>query len=75
MDLPASGTHEVVVMEPGQPSVWVSEPVTSRAGGRLTATSEMVGPTGTPFALDRSAMTLTVLGDRGAVEIRGCPAP
>ncbi|SNX71018.1 DsbC/DsbD-like thiol-disulfide interchange protein [Cereibacter ovatus] len=75
MDLPASGTQEVVVMEPGQPSVWVSEPVTSRAGGRLTATSEMVGPTGTPFALDRSAMTLTVLGDRGAVEIRGCPAP
>ena len=30
---------------------------------------------GAPFALDRSALTVTVLGSDSAVEIVGCPAP
>ncbi len=30
---------------------------------------------GQPFALDRSSVVLTVISDRGAVEIHGCPAP
>ncbi len=75
LDLPATGGAEVVVMEPGTPAIWTSEAVTSRQGARLVAVSDMVGPDGVPFALDRSAVTLTVLGDRRAVEIRGCPAP
>ena len=75
MDLPATGAREMVVMEPGLPSVWVSEAETARSGGRLTAVSDMVGPGGVPFALDRSALVMTVLGDGRAVEIRGCPAP
>ncbi|MGP3698295.1 protein-disulfide reductase DsbD domain-containing protein [Rhodobacter sp. NSM] len=75
LDLPETGGSEVVVLEPGTPAIWTSEAVTSRQGARLTAVSDMVGPGGAPFALDRSALTVTVLGDRRAVEIRGCPAP
>lgn len=75
LDLPETGAQEVVVLEPGQPSVWVSEAETARHGARLTAVSDLVGPGGAPFALDRGAMVVTVLGDDRAVEIRGCPAP
>lgn len=75
IDLPATGPDEVVVLEPGAPAIWASETVASRSGARLTAVSDMVGPEGAPFALDRSAVTVTVLGERRAVEIRGCPAP
>ena len=56
-------------------SDWVSDGVYSRAGGVLTAVSELVAPGGVPFALDRSALRLTVLGGARAVEIDGCPAP
>jgi len=75
IDMPSAGGSEVVVLEPGQASVWTAGAVTSRDGNRLTATTEMVAPSGSPFALDRSALTVTVLGDARAVEIKGCPAP
>ncbi|HMO06744.1 MAG TPA: protein-disulfide reductase DsbD family protein [Paracoccaceae bacterium] len=74
MDLPPQGGDEAVVMEPAAPGVWVSEALVSRTGNRLTAVAEMVDPTGAPFALDRSAMLVTVVGARNAVEHRGCPA-
>lgn len=74
MDLPHQGGAEAVVLEPAAPGVWVSEAAVSRQGGRLTAVTEMVDTTGAPFALDRSALTVSVIGDRGAVEHRGCPA-
>jgi DsbC/DsbD-like thiol-disulfide interchange protein len=73
MGLPAQGGTEAVVLEPGLQGVWVSEAQVSRDGGTLTATADMVAQSGTPFALDRSAVTLTVIGDGHAVEIRGCP--
>jgi DsbC/DsbD-like thiol-disulfide interchange protein len=72
--LPPAGGNEVVVIEAGSPEIWVSEAEVARDGARLTATAEMVGPSGEPFALDRGALVLTVLGSRRAVEIRGCEA-
>lgn len=75
MALPASGGEETVVFESATPGIWVSSAETSRQGKTLTAVAEMVPPQGTPFALDRSAVTLTVISDNRAVEIRGCPAP
>lgn len=75
MDLPAPRSRdETVVFEPGRPDIWVAEAQSRRQGDRLVAVTEMVGPSGAPFALDRSAMTLTVLAGGEAVEIRGCPA-
>lgn len=75
MLMPALGTFETVAFESGQPDIWVAEAITTRTGGTLTSVTEMVAPTGTPFALDRSQITLTVIANDNAIEIRGCPAP
>ncbi|MDP4031867.1 MAG: protein-disulfide reductase DsbD family protein [Pseudorhodobacter sp.] len=75
LQLPTTGGAETVVLEPGQPAIWVSEARTTRKGDRLTATADLVAGNGAPFALDRSAVTVTVLGRDRAVEIFGCPAP
>lgn len=76
LDLPPSGeTVETVVFESGSAGIWVSDAETIRHGATLTASAEMVPPNGAPFALDRSAVTVTVISDSRAVEIRGCPAP
>jgi DsbC/DsbD-like thiol-disulfide interchange protein len=72
--LPRQGRDETVVFESGIASVWSSEAATSRSGDVLTAVADLVAPSGGPFALDRSGVVLTVIGDGQAVEIRGCPA-
>jgi DsbC/DsbD-like thiol-disulfide interchange protein len=69
----AAGGDETVVFEAGAPGIWVAEATAERQGSRLVAVTEMVGATGQPFALDRSALVITVIGGGGAVEIRGCP--
>ncbi|MEF3046410.1 protein-disulfide reductase DsbD domain-containing protein [Pseudotabrizicola sp. L79] len=75
MTLPQQGRSEVVMIEPGQPGVWVSEAVVQRSGGDLVATVDMVPPSGQPFALTRSQVRITVIGQPGrAVDILGCPA-
>lgn len=73
--LPHPGGDEVVAFETADPDVWIAESVERREGGSLVAVTELVDRSGSPFALDRSAVTVTVLTDRGAVELRGCPAP
>ncbi|WP_299969821.1 protein-disulfide reductase DsbD domain-containing protein [uncultured Roseobacter sp.] len=70
--VPPAGGEEVMVIEPGLPDIWVSEPDTRRSGGELIAVSEMIHVDGGPIALDRSAVRLTVLGSEHAVDIRGC---
>ena len=75
LDLPRLGADEVVVLEPapGTP-VWVSEATVTRQGGTLQAVADFL-PDSTGFALDRSAMTVTVLAGNQAVQIDGCPSP
>ena len=75
MVVPALGPVETVAFESGQPNIWVAAAITTRAGDTLTSVTEMVAPAGTPFALDRSQVTLTVIAKDKAFEIRGCPAP
>ena len=75
ISLPAQGGEELVVFETSDPKIWVSTAATRRSGTVLSASADLVPPAGVPFALDRSTVTLTVLGTDGAVEIRGCPAP
>lgn len=70
--LPPLGATEEVVFEPGDPALWVSEPRTRRDGGTLVSTALIEAPAGQPLALDRGALRTTVIGDQGAVEIRGC---
>jgi hypothetical protein len=73
IDLPPQGRDETVVFESGIANVWASEAATSRSGDVLTAVADLVAPSGATFALDRSGVVLTVIGDGQAVEIRGCP--
>lgn len=73
--LAKQGAVETVVLEAGDPAIWVSEAQSERRGARLTAVADFVASGGAAFALDRSAITLTVLSPGGAVEIQGCPAP
>ncbi len=72
--MPQAGATEHVVVEAGDPQIWVSEPDVARAGAELTATVDMVHMTGNGFALDRSAVRITVLGSDHAVDIQGCAA-
>jgi DsbC/DsbD-like thiol-disulfide interchange protein len=64
---------EFVVVEPSDPQIWVSQAEVSRVGDTLSATVDMVHPSGQPFAFDRSAVRITILGDNGqAIDLRGC---
>jgi DsbC/DsbD-like thiol-disulfide interchange protein len=74
LDMPAIGTEETVIFEAGVRGVWVSQAETSRDGNALTASVDMVGQSGAPFALDRSGITLTIIAGGAAVELRGCPS-
>jgi len=74
LNLPAEARGDGAVIEPGVPGVWVSEAQVARQGGWLVASSELVQTTGRPFAVDRSAVTITVLGGSYAVEVKGCSA-
>jgi DsbC/DsbD-like thiol-disulfide interchange protein len=70
--MPHSGGTEVAVIEPGNPQIWASEATTRRDGNTLIAVSELIHVDQGSFVLDRSAIRITVLGDRHAVDIRGC---
>jgi DsbC/DsbD-like thiol-disulfide interchange protein len=73
--LPDPGQAEVVAFETTSRDVWVASAVTRREGGELVSMTELVPPNGAPFALDRSAITMTILVAGRAVELKGCPAP
>jgi DsbC/DsbD-like thiol-disulfide interchange protein len=75
LQLPNQGASETVAFETDQPEIWVAEAKTTRTGRQLISVTDMVPPTGAPFALDRSKIKLTVLAGSTAVEIHGCPAP
>lgn len=66
------GHAETVVFEMPDEGIWISEADATRAGGILTATAIIIPADAGPFALDRSDLRITVLGNRSAVDIRGC---
>lgn len=70
IEMPPAGGTETVVIEAGDPAIWVSEPVASRSGGTLKAEAQMSAGAG--MAIDRSALRFTVLGRDKAVDIVGC---
>ena len=72
VEMPSAGGQEFVVVETRNPMVWVDEAETRRSGGALYAETELMHMEGKPFALDRSGLTITVIGKNHAVEIHGC---
>ena len=75
MVMPRQGRPETVVFEVTDPSVWVAEAEESRTGSVLTGAADFVPYAAGPFLLNRSAVTITVIGQGRSVEIKGCPAP
>ncbi len=73
--IPRQGDPETVVFEAADASVWVAGASSSRDGHILNAATDLVPQTAAPFVLDRSGVTITVIGQGHSVEIRGCPAP
>ena len=74
LPMPQMASDEYVVVETGDPTVWVSQSDVIRDGDVLRATVDMVGPSGQPFAVDRSQIRFTVLANGTAVDITGCTA-
>ncbi|MCW1917262.1 protein-disulfide reductase DsbD family protein [Rhodobacter sp. KR11] len=72
--IPMTGAEPYVIFETHDPKVWVSAAQTRVEDGALVSSADLVPPTGAPFALDRSGVTVTVLGAGAPVEIKGCPA-
>lgn len=74
IQMPKIGRQEVAVVEAGDAQIWVSEAETVRSGQTLTVAADLVPPRGVAPAVDRSGLRFTILGDRQAVDIRGCTA-
>ncbi len=72
--MPSQGAREVAVFEAGDPNIWVAPSTAQRKGGQLVAQTSMQHVSGKSFALKRSDVRITVLGQGRAVEIQGCPA-
>jgi DsbC/DsbD-like thiol-disulfide interchange protein len=72
LEMPTLGGDEITVFELPDREIWIAEASTTRQGGRLSAETELVPPGQAPFSLDRSSLRITVIGDKGAVDIRGC---
>ncbi|WP_343038623.1 protein-disulfide reductase DsbD domain-containing protein [Roseovarius faecimaris] len=72
--MPSAGGTEVMVVELDNPQIWVSQGDARRNGGRLNAEAELYHVDGRAFALDRSAVRITVIGSNYAVDIQGCSA-
>lgn len=72
--MPPIDGREAVVFEPNDPSLWSSESATHWDSGTLVADADLMHPEGGMIAIDRSAMTITVIGSGKSVEIHGCSA-
>ncbi|OWU85436.1 hypothetical protein ATO6_00305 [Oceanicola sp. 22II-s10i] len=70
--MPSAGGRETIVVESNDPGLWVADAETVRQGNRVVARTEIMHSAGGSFALDRSGLTITVLGRDHAVEISGC---
>jgi DsbC/DsbD-like thiol-disulfide interchange protein len=66
------GATEVVVFELPDEGTWISESEATRSGGTLTATADIIPADAGPFAMDRSSLRMTVIGDGTAIDILGC---
>lgn len=65
-------TADIVVIETGEPGVWVSPSDSSQNGRNLVAEVEVVPPNAQPFALARNDVRMTLIGKGQAIEMQGC---
>lgn len=71
--MPRIGGAEVVVIEPGDPMIWVAETRSWWEGPALVTETEMSHVEKPGVTLDPADIRITVIGAGQAVEISGCP--
>jgi DsbC/DsbD-like thiol-disulfide interchange protein len=62
------------IFEFPHPEVWIEQDSTVSNGNTLTASAHLYAYGETPLILDRSKITMTLLGGNHAIELRGCPS-
>lgn len=72
LQMPRLPGAEAAVVEFADPTVWVAEASTERAGNAVTIIADMVPEAAQPFSVARSDIRLTVIGNGAAVDIPGC---
>lgn len=72
IEMTRMGAQEMVVVESGDPDLWVAQAKSTRADDRIGARTEIHHVDGRGFVLDRGALRFTVLSTGDAVDIRGC---
>ncbi len=72
LEMPPIGPDEYLVVEPQDPSVWVSQAIVRREGDILGAEADFVPPDAKPFPLDPETLRITVLSRGRGVDIQGC---
>ncbi len=72
INLPISIGSPVVLFELKSRPVWVSDAQTQWKGDQLIAWADFVIPDASPFAVNPADVRITLLSDRGALEIDGC---
>ncbi len=65
---------EIAVVESSNPQLWIAPAQTRRAGDTLYAETVLEHVEGRSFALQRSDLRITVLGNGKAVDVQGCRA-
>lgn len=70
--MPPIDGRETVVFEPSDPTLWSSEVAANWEGSTLVARGKLAPTDGGIIALDRSTLTITVIGTGRSVEINGC---
>ena len=62
------------VFEFPHPEAWIEQDHTSIRGTKLIASANLYTYGDTPLILDRRKITMTLLGGKHAIEVRGCPS-
>lgn len=63
-----------VAIEFPNPNIWVDEPIMRKHNDSIVAKAELTSYSDQPFILDRRKLKITLLGNKRAIEILGCPA-
>ena len=71
---PKNMTPIEAIFEHGDRAIWISGAKILKTGKHLQIEADFVPPNAQPFAMDRSKILLTLIGNDAAVEIIGCPA-
>jgi len=66
---------KLAVIEYPQPNTWIEQTDLQTTGKSIKAKAELISYTDVPLIVVQDKLRLTLIGDTGAIDLRGCPAP